>query len=50
MHARNRLSSEQLSGRIEYEDGTVVENGKIIRKGPRTIIDKNGEVVGMKPE
>lgn len=48
--AVERLTAEPMSGTIEYADGTVVANGKVVKRGPRVILNDQGHVIGMAPE
>ncbi len=45
------MTSEPITGaEILYPDGTKVVGGKVVKKGPRVILNEKGKVIGIIPD
>ncbi|RAI34531.1 hypothetical protein [Rhodoplanes serenus] len=41
---------EVFGGSLEYPDGTIIRDGKVVKAGPRAIVGPDGTLIGMRPE
>lgn len=49
--ARQRIWQEPITGsETRFPDGTLVRGQKVLESGPRAIVGKNGEFLGLRPE